>query len=87
MALRVCVLSTGSLCAEKAESLTSVCVCSFIPYLKQFIDLDNTDMEWVNTAKEYPDLLTFHGPETMGFEFFGTTDVAVALRSAARSAQ
>ncbi len=61
-----------------------MCVCNFIPYLKQFIDLDNTDMEWVNTAKEYPDLLTFHGPETMGFEFFSTTDVAVALRSAAR---
>ena len=86
--------STEDLPSQKRESFCSgrkfsyptiVCVCSFIPYLKECIDLENTDMEWVNTAREYPDLLTFHGPEAMGFEYFGATDVAVALRSAVRS--
>lgn len=61
------------------------CACRYIPYLKDNIKL-GMDMEWVNTARDYPQLLNFFPPHPSPFESYGTTDVAVVLRSAVRSA-
>ncbi|CAL5225910.1 g8701 [Coccomyxa viridis] len=58
----------------------------YIPYLKDNIKL-GMDMEWVNTARDYPQLLNFFPPHPSPFESYGTTDVAVVLRSAVRAKQ
>ena len=50
------------------------------------ISLGSTDTEWVNTARDYPELLNFFRPEPSLYDFYGTTDVAVVQRSAVRSA-
>ncbi|CAL5225911.1 g8702 [Coccomyxa viridis] len=59
----------------------------YIPYLRNMISLGSTDTEWVNTARDYPELLNFFRPEPSLYDFYGTTDVAVVQRSAVRARQ
>ncbi|CAL5225912.1 g8703 [Coccomyxa viridis] len=57
----------------------------YIPYLKNMIKLDSNDMEWVYTARDYPELLNFFPSHPRPFDSYGTTDVAVVQRSAVRA--
>lgn len=52
-------------------------------HLKQYIRINNTENGWVDAAKD-PQLLSFAGMETLGFNFKGTTDVVVATCEAIR---
>ena len=62
-------------------------VCRFLPYLKKHCDPGDrdSDLEWVDTARDYPNLLTLDAREPLlCFKFEGTTDTAVIRRSAIR---
>ena len=61
-----------------------VCVCRYIPHLKGIIKL-RQDTDWVDAAHDYPELLSYHGKQLLGYNFEGTTDVLVAKRSAIRA--
>ncbi len=65
-----------------------MCVCRAVCHLKNIISLGDsgtfTRIDWVDTVEEHPRLLLYYGLSTLGFEFDGTTDLAVANKSAIR---
>ncbi len=70
------------------DSLTcSVCLRRCISHLKEILRLGHRDMEWVDAAKEYPDLLSYYGRETLGANFTGAPDLLAASRSAIKAHQ
>ena len=65
-----------------------MCVCRAICHLKNIISLGDRDsfdgMDWVEAAEQHPHLLMYYGLSTLGFDCDGTTDLAVANKSAIR---
>ncbi len=55
--------------------------------MQQIIGTGNANLEWVDAANDYPELLSFDGLEQLGFDFKGTANVLVADTAAMREAQ
>ena len=53
----------------------------YMSHLDTYVNIDKQKNGWVDAASE-PELLSFVGSETLGFNFKGTTDVLVATRTA-----
>ena len=63
-----------------------MCVCRFIPHLKNLIELGGEDSEWVDATGD-PHLLSYAGLRKLGFNFKASTDILVAKRITVRAHQ
>ena len=57
----------------------------FIPYIKTIISLGKEGTEWVDAARDHPDLLSLFGMETFRHNFTATTDLLVSKSLAIRA--
>ncbi len=68
--------------AQGPNSDPAACVCRLIQHLEKIIGPCSGETEWVNAAKDYPELLSCYA---LGYNISATTDVLAADATALRA--